>query len=505
MSNPNCDHWIALSDRAAAGGELSQAELEWLDRHAEGCLACGTESAFWSTLGSVVDEPAILTQPFSHAAGAETRTKSGASRSRNHYAWALGLAAAAALAAAAVFLKRDTPSANHVVVDTQTARLISIAGRVQVGALLGRAGSTLLPDQTLRTEAGVACVAITDSITACLAESSEASLDLVDPTRRSVHLIRGRLVARLDKQPHGRAFSVETSKAIVLAKGTLFSVSVDATETATVRLYEGHVAVHGRASPESRELTAPASATIQPSIEVKTWSDEAAAEDQQLLALSNLPRTGNRLRLDVTTRPPGADVAVDGVVLGPTPVSALLALGRRLSVTLEGYASVTELLPTETAETVERSFELAPAQPKPVATETEERANPVSSAVSSPQSLLTRAQMLRSQGKYSECTAAYRQLIATFPRSDEARVSLVSLGELQLSELKQPAQALQSFNAYLRASGPLTREARYGKIRALQLLGRGPEQQAAIAEFLRDYPNSVQAVTLRQRMQTRQP
>jgi hypothetical protein len=91
-------------------------------------------------------------------------------------------------------------------------------------------------------------------------------------------------------------------------------------------------------------------------------------------------------------------------------------------------------------------------------------------------------------------------LIASHPRSDEARVSWVSLGELELSELGQPAQALRSFESYLRLGGPLTREARFGKIRALQSLSRGDEEKEAILGFLRDYPKSVQAASLRRRL-----
>jgi hypothetical protein len=80
---------------------------------------------------------------------------------------------------------------------------------------------------------------------------------------------------------------------------------------------------------------------------------------------------------------------------------------------------------------------------------------------------------------------------------------LVSLGELELSELGQPAQALRSFESYLHGGGPLTREARFGKIRALQSLGRSSEEQAEISAFLTDYPRSVQAASLRRRVQSR--
>ena len=82
------------------------------------------------------------------------------------------------------------------------------------------------------------------------------------------------------------------------------------------------------------------------------------------------------------------------------------------------------------------------------------------------------------------------------PRSAEARASLVSLGELQLSQLAEPAAALRSFDAYLAAGGALAQEARYGRIRALRRLGRADAAREATAAFLRDYPGSAQARTL---------
>ncbi len=505
MSDPSCDRWITLSDRAAAGGELPAAEREWLAEHAKCCSECGGESQFWSQLGSVMEQPEILNETLALQTSAPARpnAKGGTSRFRSRYGWVLGLAAGVALTLSTAWLLRERQVPSVAVAEVRMARVMSIAGRVEVGAETAHAGTWLSSTQDIRTETGLACIAITDSITTCLDENSEALLALEDPRHFAVRLIRGRLVARLDKQPSTRTFRVETPKVAVIAKGTLFSVTLDAEHATTVRLHEGHVALQ-TASNQSGELIAPSRAIIQRGIEIKDWSELAAAEDQRLLGLSSLPRSGKRIRLDVLTQPAGASVDVDGVTLGPTPVSAFLTRGSRLSVTLAGYSPVTELLPLEGKDRVERSFELAAVDTKPVVAEEEARSVPANApATATPSSLLARAQTLRSQGKYRECAAAYRQLLATFPRSDEARVSLVSLGELELSELGQPGQALQSFDGYLRAGGPLTREARYGRIRALQILGRNTEQQSAIADFIRDYPNSVQAASLRKRIQTK--
>jgi outer membrane protein assembly factor BamD (BamD/ComL family) len=112
--------------------------------------------------------------------------------------------------------------------------------------------------------------------------------------------------------------------------------------------------------------------------------------------------------------------------------------------------------------------------------------------------MLSAARGLRAQGRLGEAAQAYRALQSAHPRSAEARASQVSLGDLDLS-LGNPSSALRSFEAYLAGGGALAQEARYGRIRALQALGRKAQERAATEEFLRLYPDSVQARALRAR------
>ena len=107
------------------------------------------------------------------------------------------------------------------------------------------------------------------------------------------------------------------------------------------------------------------------------------------------------------------------------------------------------------------------------------------------------AQVLRARGAYDECAQVYRRLWSEFPGSEESKVSMISLGELELGKRNHPAAALEAFGAYLRLGGPLDREARYGRIRALRAVGRDGEADAESATFLRDYPTSIQSATLR--------
>jgi outer membrane protein assembly factor BamD (BamD/ComL family) len=104
---------------------------------------------------------------------------------------------------------------------------------------------------------------------------------------------------------------------------------------------------------------------------------------------------------------------------------------------------------------------------------------------------------LRARGQYAACAQLYRRLWSEFPGSEEAKVSMISLGELELVDNRSPVAALAAFDAYLGVGGSLEREARFGKIRALRALDRREEAEAETKRFLRDYPSSSQATTLR--------
>jgi hypothetical protein len=99
--------------------------------------------------------------------------------------------------------------------------------------------------------------------------------------------------------------------------------------------------------------------------------------------------------------------------------------------------------------------------------------------------------------------ALYERLRAAHPTSPEARTVLVTIGKLEL-DLKKPAQALESFNTYLRAPGPLEPEALAGKIRALRALGRNADELRAIEAYLSRHPDGFESPLLRQRLEVLQ-
>jgi tetratricopeptide (TPR) repeat protein len=249
------------------------------------------------------------------------------------------------------------------------------------------------------------------------------------------------LLSRLE--PRARPYVVVTRAGTIEAKGTVFSVHVASPERTVVVLHEGRVWLKS-VTGQTHLLVAPARAVLEGDIHVDRAAppsnpsdpaDGADALDRELLTLSKL------------------DAAI------PSQSEPLVQLGPP---------------PTESARPSTSHV------PRPSASE-----------------LLRQAQRARALGQGTSAQRLYDQLITAYPQTDEARVSLVSLGEFELSELQHPHSALTYFDRYLAHGGPLTREAHYGKIRALSALHRTEEAKAEAARFVSDYPKSVQADAIR--------
>ena len=104
--------------------------------------------------------------------------------------------------------------------------------------------------------------------------------------------------------------------------------------------------------------------------------------------------------------------------------------------------------------------------------------------------LFVAAGQARRARNFAEAEGLYRALQAHFPRSPEATLSFLSLGDLLLSR-GATAQALAQFDAYL-ASGDamMAEEALVGRARTLARLGRTEEERAAWRALLSRFPQS---------------
>ncbi len=497
MISTDCERWVVLADQVAIGEAVSDRDQAWLVQHARACGDCGREAAFYASLRDAVGRPEILVVP-SPAARPLAR------RSPVRIAVFAAMALAASIAIVAGLARNHggrafTPAAVHE--PPLPARLLFASGSARLGDAPAQAGQLVKHGERFDTGDGLACMAIAGSITVCLDTMSAATVALADPKQAIVYLEKGRLLARLDHQLAGHTFLVRTAQAEVQAVGTRFSVGTSDDGKTQVRLHEGKVTVRA-ANRVASVLAAPVQARVGDDIHVASMSETASHDDDLLSDLSTLSREEIRTIAHVTSMPAGADVSFDNVAMGRTPVSTVLAADVHMRLAMVGYVPVSEWISAADGGTIERSFVLTPLAASAEPPDRPTRAHRGAPSPS-PSRLLAMAQALRARGAYDACAQVYRRLWFEFPSSEESKVSMISLGELELGKRKHPVAALEAFSAYLRVGGTLEREARYGRIRALRAVGRDGEANAESATFLRDYPTSIQSASLRRQVHER--
>jgi TolA-binding protein len=110
--------------------------------------------------------------------------------------------------------------------------------------------------------------------------------------------------------------------------------------------------------------------------------------------------------------------------------------------------------------------------------------------------LFASANEARRKGDIEAAIALYEQLIREYPNSLAAGDAKVLRGNLLLSQ-RSPRAALRQFQDY--HSGALSLEALWGRVQALRTLG-GPDEQAALLELVRDYPDSPYTKVAKKRL-----
>jgi hypothetical protein len=235
---------------------------------------------------------------------------------------------------------------------------------------------------------------------------------------------------------------------------------------------------------------------------------EAQREAAPVIALRPRPRAAVRRSVAAT---------IAGIAIAATLVAAFAAqrLGffapepaPTLAPSAPSEPSVAPARPPVRAPQEARAATEAPsAAPEPsAAPSASASAEPAKASSAAPsatspsaEELLKRAQDEYTAGNTAGATAAYRALLARYPSSAEARAALISLGQLALRGGRAD-EALADFDRYLAGGGPLSIEARVGRISALRSLGRSADERAAITDFLARHPGSVHAARLTARL-----
>lgn len=496
-----CDRWFELTDRDAVGEELSVSEAQFVASHAASCAACGTEARLYAGLSSVLqgDRTDLLVASKSPSRGVQWTALAG------------GAAAAAAAAAVLAFVlwpsgRESAPALGQVPgLASATAlpapapvRMTMVAGQARIGDSALVAGRSVHAGDLLLVGEGRACIDQGFRTTSCLDSHTSAALAVHSLDHRELNLAAGRVVCVLDEKHEGKTFSVRTRAGVVTATGTLFAVAVQP-DGVFVRLHRGSVTVEN-IRQETRRLTAPASIELDLDLQEDAWNAEAAAEDLTLIQPSSLWPQGPLSSLSVDAVESRAVIVLDGTRLGPPPVSVLTVPGAHsLVVQAEGGVRYERAVrvPDEGAvvPALGEAGELRPPARTPGAVEP----RPHAAAAHEPAALLARAQDLRAAGRLQDAAASYLELIERYSTAPEGRTALLSLGHLELGPLGRPQEALDHFEQYLSAGGRLSQEASYGRIQALQGLGRTEEAKRAISAFLQNHPESAQAAALRKR------
>jgi TolA-binding protein len=105
--------------------------------------------------------------------------------------------------------------------------------------------------------------------------------------------------------------------------------------------------------------------------------------------------------------------------------------------------------------------------------------------------LFAQAVEARRAGHADRAISLFRELQTTYPATSEARVTLLSLGDLLMGRA-DPASALAAFDEYLERNpqGALVPEALNGRARALTALGRRHDAEETLRDLDTRLPGS---------------
>ena len=139
-----------------------------------------------------------------------------------------------------------------------------------------------------------------------------------------------------------------------------------------------------------------------------------------------------------------------------------------------------------------------PSPPKPAPSAAASgRVGVSASRVGSAGELFTRANLLRRQGRAGEAAVLYELLLDQYPSSREVGPTRLALGKYL--QATQPERALAQYRAVAGSGGALRAEALWGISEVATSLGNGSISEQALADLLREFPDSPYAEVARAR------
>lgn len=157
--------------------------------------------------------------------------------------------------------------------------------------------------------------------------------------------------------------------------------------------------------------------------------------------------------LKINSIPSGAEIIIDGMPSGTTPVTVSLARGNHgVLAKLEGYESAEKQVAVTPKNVTAATINL----------------------VMLDTALMQKAFQLEQRGKWNEASAAYDEFIHKFRNNQESNIALYRKGHVALIYLRNYENAVQTFNDLIRRyPDAMTRaEAYYGLILAYKAMGK---------------------------------
>lgn len=340
-------------------------------RHLDGCPVCAAALLRVQAAQAGLADAAALEPPeLSPAAEARAEASIRWTRAtpklalRPRLVLAFGVAAAA-LAAALVWASRDwsrAPGDRRAPLLAKVAApapgpdrlqaLVTLVGgevrleRAGAGRRLGLEALLGVGDRLTTPPGARAAAQWSEGSGFLLFGDSELVLARLDARTQRLALQRGRISVRVGPHEPGESLHVITPDHVVIVHGTWFTVAA-AEHGTTVEVLEGTVEVTDRDGAASTLLHAPVRATFGRGRTANSaLSTREAARLRATSELNLMPWPGLQAAraasgaLLVASEPP-AQLAVDGVALGPTPLALRRTLGRHyVELTRPGFRTL---------------------------------------------------------------------------------------------------------------------------------------------------------------------
>ncbi len=510
-------------------------------KHLTDCSTCCKEVEAFREISGLIQQTAKAALPKLDTARLRRGLFSGSRSAKTSWlapAFALSAAAAAVILAVifwplqskkAPTLEQDSPRSVSVIAPAEPA-LVTFKSAETEGPR--QEGQHWLLDQNTTSVTGAnsaLAYRLDRRISIVTFEGTKASFDRLSDGKIIVDLTKGSLVARLAR-PLREKFAVNTPAGVIEATGTVFVVRVVDQSTSLVWLLEGSVEVTPE-SGRSSSLRAPAYVVLES--KSQQLQDPAEPTGRNLLTraqgLDPFVLDAELGWVSLSSHPSGADVVINDVVIGKTPLVVARAAGHlEVKVRSKEHEDSTTSLLIKPERLLAHRFELAlktaalarvepqpkikPAKEKDPLAEikkllakreyaraTKELAGYLARNPNDPRATFLLGDAHRLSGEADIALAAYRAVVEASHDPSLSEAAFYQIGRLQLQVLSKPEQARQTFERLVGKypNGLLRQEVSFHLAECQIAIKEYSAAIKTLQAYLSDYPQGTKAAEAR--------